>query len=132
MSSKTFHLSLKVPQSAIDDLGHVNNIIYLQWTQKISRKHWESAVPHEIRKNYFWIVLNHYIEYKNPAFKDDVLVLTTRVEKMEGVRSERHVEIKRKKDNKILAEAKTVWCLVDAENQRPARITAEMIKPFFD
>lgn len=115
-----------VPEDAIDELGHVNNVKYLQWVLEVSERHWSSTVPLAIREKVYWVVLNHFIEYKNPAFLNDTLVLKTWVTKMEGVRSERHVEIKRKKDDKIIVKAKTLWCLVDSKTLRPKRITSEI------
>ncbi|MAQ41678.1 MAG: acyl-ACP thioesterase, partial [Mesonia sp.] len=48
------------------------------------------------------------------------------------VKSERRVEIIRKEDNKILAQAKTLWCLIEKQNHRPTRITPEITDPFFE
>lgn len=121
---------MTVPNEAIDDLGHVNNVIYLEWVQEVSTKHWTSRVSQNLRDEVFWVVLNHNIDYKNPAFEGDKLVLKTWVEKIGGVKSERHVEISRPKDNKVIVKAKTIWCLVDLEKQRPKRITSEISTVF--
>lgn len=132
MTSEVFTLERTVTQKSIDELGHVNNIIYLEWVQEISNKHWKSKVSEKMRSQVYWVVLNHFIEYKNPAFEGDSLVLKTWVELMEGVKSERHVEISRKKDNKLIVKAKTLWCLIDAKHLRPKRITPEMSALFIE
>jgi acyl-CoA thioester hydrolase len=44
------------------------------------------------------------------------------VEWSEGVKSERHVEIRNKESQKIVVNGKTLWCLLDAQSKRPSRI----------
>ena len=119
-----------VPASAIDERNHVNNLTYLHWCVDAAEKHWNKFTSSEIEEKYVWFVLNHNINYKNAAFEGEELKLTTWVEKNEGVKSERHYKIVRIKDDKILIEAKTVWCLLNAETLRPTKITEE-IKSLF-
>ncbi len=119
-----------VPSSAIDERNHVNNLAYLQWCVNAAEKHWNKFTTKEIEENYVWFVLNHTIDYKAASFEGEELKLTTWVEKNEGVKSERHYKIVRIKDDKTLIEAKTVWCLLNAETLRPTKITEE-IKSLF-
>ena len=42
MPSEIFELQIIVPPSAIDEMNHVNNVVYLQWIQDVAKKHWES------------------------------------------------------------------------------------------
>src|SRR5699024_2342077 len=132
MASEVFTSEITVTNESIDELGHVNNIIYLEWVQDVSNQHWKSKISTKIRTPDYWVVLNHFIEYKNPAFGDDVVVLKTWVGLMEGVKSERHVEIVRKKDNKLIAKVETLWCLIDSKQLRPKRITPEMAALFIE
>ncbi len=119
-----------VPSSAIDERNHVNNLTYLQWCLDAAEKHWNKFAPSEFQENYVWFVLNHSIDYKAASFEGEELKLITWVDKNEGVKSERHYKIIRIKDSKTLIEAKTVWCLLNAKNQRPTKITDE-IKSLF-
>lgn len=116
----------KVPQQAIDDLGHVNNVVYVDWIQEISKSHWEARTTPVQREEVFWVVLSHFIEYKAACFLGDVLVLKTWVDTIAGVKSERCVEIWRKADKQLAVKARTSWCLVDAKTKRPKRITTEL------
>tara|TARA_R110000850_G_scaffold277058_1_gene421872 strand:- start:106340 stop:106738 length:399 start_codon:yes stop_codon:yes gene_type:complete len=118
-----FQSEITVPASAIDTLQHVNNVVYLQWVQDVAEMHWNESTDSALREKLAWVVINHFIEYKAPAFEKDVLILKTRVEKYSGVTSERHTEIIRKADNKLLAKAKTLWCLLDKTTGKPLRIT---------
>lgn len=130
MVSAVFTEEINVPETAIDGLGHVNNVAYLQWILAIAENHWTQKASEAIRKEVYWVVLNHFISYKNPAFEGELLVLSTWVENFEGVKSERHTEIKRKSDDKLIVKAKTLWCLVDANRLRPKRITPEIEAAF--
>jgi len=119
-----------VPSSAIDERNHVNNLAYLQWCLDAAEKHWNNFTTDDIEKKYVWFVLNHTIDYKAASFEGEELKLTTWIKKNEGVKSERHYKIIRIKDHKTLVEAKTVWCLLNAETLRPTKITEE-IKQLF-
>ena len=39
-NSVSYAYNLKVEQAHIDKLSHVNNVVYLQWVNDISEKHW--------------------------------------------------------------------------------------------
>jgi len=123
---KIFTTELQVPASAIDTLQHVNNVAYLQWVQDVAEKHWMQYTTEALREKYVWVVVNHFIEYKAPAFENDILELQTWVENYSGVTSERHTKIIRKKDQRLLVQAKTLWCLLDAKKGKPLRISNEM------
>ncbi|MFT5892849.1 MAG: acyl-CoA thioester hydrolase [Dokdonia sp.] len=141
MTLKTFEYDLIVPASAIDVMGHVNNVVYLDWIQTAASKHWNHATATYFKgedlteerigiKKMAWVVLDHHISYKAEALEGDVLVVTTFVEKMGGVRSERHTTITRKRDQKLLVTAVTNWCLLKMPEAKPMRIPEEIIALF--
>jgi acyl-CoA thioester hydrolase len=125
-----FETEISVPESAIDTLNHVNNVVYLQWVQDVAERHWNESTDAVLREKLAWVVVNHFIEYKAPAFEKDILVLKTWVKNYSGVTSERHTEIIRKADNKLLVKAKTLWCLLDKTSGKPMRITEDLIAQF--
>ncbi len=118
-----FKTEISVSKTAIDTLKHVNNVVYLQWVQDVAEQHWIASTDAALREKLVWVVVNHFIEYKAPAFEKDVLILKTWIEKYSGVTSERHTEIIRKEDDKVLVKAKTLWCLLDKDSGKPMRIT---------
>ncbi|AXT61438.1 acyl-CoA thioesterase [Aquimarina sp. AD10] len=126
MQPEIFEYQFTVPKSAIDEMHHVNNVVYLQWVQDIAKKHWESKTSEEIRETYVWVVLNHLIKYHHAAFEDDVLTIQTWIDHHRGVKSERHTKIINSTTNKLIVSAKTSWCLLLKETLRPARITDEI------
>jgi acyl-CoA thioester hydrolase len=114
----------------IDRLGHVNNVIYLQWVQDAAERHWRHVATPAEQEETLWVAVRHEIDYEAPAFCGDELVVRTWVERWTGVTSERHTDVVRPSDGKLLARARTVWCAVDAESQRPCRVTADLKRRF--
>lgn len=131
-SVKTFEQEITVTSKDIDELDHVNNVVYVQWVQDVAKAHWESAAPKAIQEKYIWMVLRHEVDYMGQAVEGDVLMAKTWVAWSEGVKSERQVEIRHKETGKVLAKAKTLWCLLDAHTKRPRRIESDITDVFQD
>jgi acyl-CoA thioester hydrolase len=116
-----FKHPLHILPEDIDALGHVNNVVYLRWVQEVSAAHWAVLSSEEIRNDHAWVVARHEIDYKASAFPGDELHAETWVGETEGVRSVRYVNIYNGK-GKLLASARTTWCLLDAKSGRPKRV----------
>lgn len=125
---EVFEKGLIVKPADIDELGHVNNVVYLQWVQEVAEEHWRSRASHEQQREMIWVVLSHFIEYKKPAFERDRLLLKTYVGETSGAKSIRFVEVFR--NDQLLARAKTEWCLLEASTMRPKRVGKELIEQF--
>lgn len=125
-----FEIEIKVTQDDLDDLHHVNNIRYIEWALNISELHWKTKTPTSIRQQLGWVVLEHHLYYKKAAKKDEVLKLKTWIDHYSGVKCTRKIQLKNL-DGQLLFEAKTLWCLIDLKHQKPARITAEIVEPYF-
>jgi acyl-CoA thioester hydrolase len=130
MNKAPFRYIISVGAQDIDDLNHVNNVVYLRWVQDAAAAHWNAVAPAQLQTNFAWVVLRHEIDYKRSAVLDDIVVAETWVSSCEGVRSVRHVKMTNLKTGDLLAEAKTTWCLVDAVTKRPRRIEADIISIF--
>ena len=128
--ANAFQLTITVQTADIDELKHVNNVVYLRWVQDVAAAHWEAIASREMREKYSWVVLRHEIDYKNPAFLDDSLIARTWVGSCEGVRSVRNVKIYQSNSGKLVAEAKTTWCLLDAQTAKPKRIEDDITSIF--
>lgn len=126
MSNNNFSQIIEVTSEHIDDYNHVNNLVYLQWCLDVAQGHWDKYASEEIRKNYVWYVLNHNINYRASAFKGETLEVQTWVESIEGVKSTRNYKIVRPSDNKVLVEASTLWCLLDAKTVRATQVPDEI------
>jgi acyl-CoA thioester hydrolase len=122
------HFEVKV--NDIDGLNHVNNARYLQWVQDISEAHWISVANKEWLEKYAWVALNHFIEYKKPAFLGNKIHMMTHVEASEGVKCNRLVRIFNSETKELLAQSSSWWCLIDPKTMKPLRITEEIKATF--
>ncbi len=130
MSKNTFRYEITVSEQDIDDLRHVNNVVYLRWVQDAATAHWNAVAADVLKTNYAWVVLRHEIDYKKPAVLGDTVLAETWVSSCEGVRSVRHVKMLNAQTGELLAEARTTWCLLDAQTKRPRRIEADITAIF--
>ena len=132
MTPIPFQTELTVETQHLDEQNHVNNLEYIKWILEISEAHWVAKTPLATREHYAWFVIDHYIQYKRQAFLGDKLILKTWVETYSKVKTERHVHIIRKSDDKTIVTAKTNWCFIDRASKKPTLITTEVLKPYFE
>jgi len=123
-NSISYYQTIKVQPNEIDNLNHVNNVVYLQWVNDIAEKHWEILTNDEIDKKYFWVAIRHEIDYVNPAFLNDEITVYTWVGESKGVRSIRNVHIYR--GDTLLVKTKTTWCLINSKTLKPSRIEKDI------
>jgi acyl-CoA thioester hydrolase len=123
-----FSHSFRIAAKDIDAQKHVNNVAYVRWIQDVAVAHWLSITNEQIRAKYTWIVLRHEIDYKKQAFESEEITVKTWVGEPTRISWERFTEIKRGED--LLVNARSVWCLIDRETSKPARITSELKELF--
>ena len=121
----SYQTTFKVEKNAIDGLNHVNNVVYLQWVNDISEKHWNLLAGKEIKEKYLWVVLRHELDYMNQAFLGDEITVSTWVGESSGVKSIRHVAVY--KGDAILLKARSTWCLLEMKTLRPTRIKEDIL-----
>ncbi len=114
----------------IDELGHVNNAVWVEWIQEVAIAHWASVVDAAHVEAYVWVVVRHEIDYLRAAFEGDVLTATTWVgDAPRGARFERHMEFTGE-DGKVRVRARTQWAIIDKASGRPIRVPDEVAAPF--
>ncbi|HEY0428342.1 MAG TPA: thioesterase family protein [Pyrinomonadaceae bacterium] len=123
-----FSHSFLVKPDDIDEQGHVNNVAYLRWVQNVAVAHWRHAASEAQQAKFTWFVTRHEIDYKKPAFENEEITAATWVGKSKFATCERFTEITRGAD--LLVKAQSIWCLIDRETSRPARITPELKELF--
>ncbi len=128
--TERYELSIKVGDADIDVLGHVNNVVYLRWVQEAAVAHWKARATPEQQKKWKWVVVRHEIDYKRAALREDAIVARTWVGLASDITFERHTEIVRASDRKVLAVARTLWCPVDSTTFKPSRVD-EMVRNAF-
>jgi len=130
--SLIYSKTITIPESAIDENGHVNNVAYVQWMQDIAVEHYESiggTNPMQLA-GATWVVREHKVEYLLPAFAGEEIEIKTWVENIRRVRSLRKYEFIRRADGKVLVRGETDWVFVDVKTGAPRAIPEEVSKVF--
>lgn len=125
-----FRIKITVKPEHLDDVQHVNNVIYVQWMEDIARQHWNTFVSEELQQNVLWMIKRHEIDYINQAFLNDDLEMHTWTGDYTNVTWKRHYEIIRIADNKKIISAASIWIPLDRKTQRPRRIDDAMLMMF--
>ena len=125
-----FEYTLRVEASDLDDLAHVNNVVYLRWVQDIATAHWRAIAPAAAQEAVAWVARRHEIDYLSPAVLGDELIVRTWVGAAVGLTFERLTEIVRGGDNRMVVRARTEWVPVDRKSARPVRV-GEDIRSLF-
>jgi len=129
--SPIYSKTISIPQSAIDENGHVNNVTYVQWMQDIAVEHYASIGGIEAQgPDATWVIREHRIEYLLPAFEGEEIEIRTWVENIRKVRSLRNYEFIRKADAKVLVKGETDWVFLDTKTGSPRTIPEEVIEVF--
>ncbi|HEX8382617.1 MAG TPA: acyl-CoA thioesterase [Sphingomonas sp.] len=126
----TFRRVFTAAPEDIDELGHVNNAVWVRWVQEIAVAHWEAVAPPEHRLAYVWVVVRHEIDYRgNVAVGERVTGETWVPDPPRGARFDRRVRFAGA-DGRVKVEAVTSWALLDRATGRLLRIRPEVAAPF--
>jgi acyl-CoA thioester hydrolase len=118
-----FEVRIPVGPGDIDELGHVNNVVYLRWVQDAAVAHWRAAATPTDQAALVWVVTRHEIDYRRPALAGDAIIARTWIGGATRRSFERHTELLRAADGKLLARARTLWCPLDAVTLRPTDVS---------
>jgi acyl-CoA thioester hydrolase len=125
-----FTLAITATPADIDELGHVNNAVWVQWIQQIATAHWAAVATAEQQAAYFWVVTRHEIDYRgNVAAGETVTGETWVPYPPKGARFDRHVRFTGQ-DGRVKVEAITTWALIDRASGRLARVRPDLAAPF--
>lgn len=125
-----FTLSITATPDDIDELGHVNNAVWVRWIQQIAVAHWEALAPPDQQAAYVWVVTRHEIDYRgNVAAGETVTGETWVPEPPRGARFDRHVRFIGA-DGKVKVQAVTTWALIDRASGRLLRVRDDIAAPF--
>ena len=125
-----YEIELDVVPADIDQLGHVNNVVYLRWVQEAAVAHWTAAATEQEQRTFLWVVVRHEIDYKRPALAGDTIVARTWVGTAARRTFERHTELRRKADGKLLAKARSLWCPISPDTKQPVDVGPETFARF--
>jgi acyl-CoA thioester hydrolase len=130
MSTPTFELAFIAGPEHIDEPGHVNNAVWVQWIQAVAVAHWDSVADPAHKDAYFWVVTRHEVDYLRAAHDGDRIIARTWVgEAPKGARFDRFMEFIGA-DGKLCVRARTHWAIIDKALGRPVRVPPEVVAPF--
>ena len=78
--SAIFDLKLTVNPEHIDQLGHVNNVRYVQWMQDVATAHIERlglGLKQYLEMNHAMVAVEHHVQYRKAAFEGEEIILRT-------------------------------------------------------
>jgi acyl-CoA thioester hydrolase len=114
----------------IDELGHVNNAVWVRWIQGVAVAHWNAVAPPAHHDAYIWVVTRHEIDYRGNVSAGETVTAETWVsDPPRGARFDRNMRFLGS-DGKVRVEAKTTWALLDRASGRLMRVPAEVAAPF--
>ena len=115
----------------IDELGHVNNAVWVDWIQQIATAHWSAVAAPEHIARYVWVVTRHEIDYRgNIAVGESVTATTFIPDPPRGARFDRCIEF-RDAGGKVIVSARSTWAMIERASGRVARVRPEIAAPFY-
>ncbi|AMO70964.1 acyl-CoA thioesterase [Sphingorhabdus sp. M41] len=125
-----FSLSIIAQAEDIDELGHVNNAVWVRWIQDMATAHWNAVAPQDAIDRYIWVVTRHEIDYRgNVGVGETVTGKTWISEPPRGARFWRNVSFTGP-DGKVKVGAKTNWAIIERASGRPVRVPADLAELF--
>ena len=126
----TFSLPFTAKPADIDELGHVNNAVWVQWIQDIAVTHWQETARPQDRDAYVWMVTRHEIDYRGNVTEGETVTGETFIPAPpRGARFDRRVDF-RDAQGKVVVSANTTWAMLDKATGRPQRVRQEIAEPF--
>jgi acyl-CoA thioester hydrolase len=125
-----FEMRITATEADIDELGHVNNAVWVRWIQDLATAHWMAVAAPEHHAAYLWVVVRHEIDYLRAVLPGETVTGRTWVpEPPRGARFDRHMEFVGE-NGKPRVRARTTWAIVDRASGRPLRVPPEVAAPF--
>ncbi|WP_379553405.1 acyl-CoA thioesterase [Qipengyuania sp. DGS5-3] len=128
--SKPYTQTFTAEARHIDEMGHVNNSVWVQWIQDMATAHWNVVADPAHVEEFIWLVVRHEIDYRGNIAEGDSVTGETWIEgSPRGAKSIRRVDF-RDVSGKVIVSAATTWAMLNRETQRPARVRPEVLAPF--
>lgn len=127
-AAQTYEYDVDVAADDIDEMGHVNNAVYLKWVQAAVLRHWYRFAPKEVAAAHLWVALKHEIRYRHPAFLNDHVVIKVLLKKVLGARAFYKTMINH--GDEVLAEVESCWCCLDSVTKKPVRLARDIVARF--
>ena len=131
--SSVFDLKIKVKPEHIDVLGHVNNVVYVQWMQDVASAHIETlgvGLDQYLEMKHAMVAVEHHVQYRKAAMLDDDIILRTWLYEINALYSFRQYAFFNAKDNSLLFTGNTKWACIEIASGRPKRMSPTFIQAY--
>ncbi len=123
-------ITVRVRYQETDQMGFVyysNYFVYFEMGRIEFLRNLGFSYSELEKENIFLAVIDAHCKYKAPARFDDLLIIKTWLSKVKYARVEFCYEIRRRDEEKLIAEGSTVLACLD-ENRRPRTIPDKIRK----
>ncbi|MEQ1755145.1 MAG: thioesterase family protein [Micropepsaceae bacterium] len=126
---RQFTLTFTALGADIDELGHVNNAVWVRWVQDLATAHWAAAATPAQVAAYVWVVVRHEVDYMGNLNEGESVAGRTWVaEAAIGAKFDRFAEFS--KDGRVIVRAKTTWVILARDSARPIRVPRDVVERF--
>lgn len=126
----SFTLSITATPEDIDELGHVNNAVWVKWIQDVATSHWAAAATSEQVARWIWVVIRHEIDYLGNVTAGETVTGRTWIsEPPRGARFNRNIEFTGA-DGRVKVKSVTTWAIIDRASGRLARVPKDVVARF--
>lgn len=132
-SLRAFAVRLTVQSAELDELGHVNNVVYLGWIEQVARAHAEAVGAGFAAMSAMGVVAvvrKHSLHYHRPALLGDDVEIQTRVSEGGGLRAIRSNRVINAVSGELLVDGQTEWVWVNPLTGRPKRPPEALLRKF--
>ena len=127
-----YTVEVKVLPEEIDQLGHANNRVYLNWIMIAAYTHSESlglSVDDYLNIGVAMVAKRHELNYIAATFVNDELIIGTWIATNDNrFNSQRNYQIIRLSDDKTILRAETDWVSMNIQTGKPQRMPEEFIQ----
>ena len=131
--STIFDLNIQVLPEHIALLGHVNNVLYVQWMQDVATAHIEQlglGLAQYLQLKHAMVAVEHHVQYRKAAFEGEDLILRTWLDDLNTLYSFRQYVFYRPKDQSILFVGQTKWACIEIDSGRPKRMSPSFTQAY--
>jgi thioesterase-3 len=123
-------IEIKIRGYHLDLFGHVNNARYLEFLEEARWAAFEKTVDlHELaRRGYAFTVVNININYRRPAFMNEVVVVETQVTQWRRRSAILRQVVKLQGTETVIADADVTFVIFDTRKQKTAVLEGEVLE----
>ena len=130
---RRFTLRLTVQSAELDELGHVNNVVYLGWIEQVARAHAEAVGAGFTEMSAMGVVAvvrKHSLHYHRSALLGDEIEIQTCLTEGGGLRAVRKNRVINALSGDLLVDGETEWVWINPGTGRPKRPPEALLAKF--